>query len=282
MSIPKRVAAIGVSHWHSIYDASYLPILRDLGCDIVGVSDRSERIATERATRFGSRPFADYRQMIETTRPEFVIALGRHCDMPEIFRFLVGAGIPFTMEKPWGIDPDTVADLARLAAEKRAWVSVPFMQRYSFWAVTAKRMIETGGFGRISHIVYRTIRPTMQRYLEWDSPWMADKSQAGGGALLNLGGHGFDIARFVTGEEPEVASCIMSRRAHESEVEDYALATLRTRSGIVFHNEVGYTMPTWPGNRTDGEKKWQESGFCCARYPRACNCSRPIENKLSP
>jgi predicted dehydrogenase len=105
MSIPKRVAAIGVSHWHSIYDASYLPILRDLGCDIVGVSDGSERIATERAARFGSRPFADYRQMIEATRPEFVIALGRHCDMPEIFRFLVGAGVPFVMEKPWGTDP---------------------------------------------------------------------------------------------------------------------------------------------------------------------------------
>ena len=255
MSIPKRVAAIGVSHWHSIYDASYLPILRDLGCDIVGVSDRSERIATERATRFGSRPFADYRQMIETTRPEFVIALGRHCDMPEIFRFLVGAGIPFTMEKPWGIDPDTVADLARLAAEKRAWVSVPFMQRYSFWAVTAKRMIETGGFGRISHIVYRTIRPTMQRYLEWDSPWMADKSQAGGGALLNLGGHGFDMAHFLTGEEPNVVTAVISRRVHEAEVEDYALATLRTPSGILFHNEVGYTMPTWPENQTDGEQK---------------------------
>ena len=171
MSIPKRVAAIGVSHWHSIYDASYLPILRDLGCDIVGVSDRSERIATERAARFGSRPFADYRQMIETTRPEFVIALGRHCEMPEIFRFLVGAGVPFVMEKPWGTDPDT-------------------------------------------------------------------------------------LAHFVTGEEPAVVSAVISRRVHEAEVEDYALVTLRTPRGILFHNEVGYTMPTtWPANQTDGEQK---------------------------
>src|SRR5262245_28240857 len=209
---------------------------------IVGVSDRSERIATERTTRFGSRPFADYRQMIAAMRPEFVIALGRHCDMPEIFRFLVGAGVPFVMEKPWGTDPDTVADLARLAAENSAWVSVPFMQRYSFWAVTAKRMIEAGEFGRISHIFFRTIRPTMWRYVEWDSPWMADKSQAGGGALLNLGGHGFDMAYFVTGEEPEVVSAVTSQRVHDGELEDYALVTLRTPSGILFHNEVGYTM----------------------------------------
>ena len=255
MSMPKRVAAIDVSHWHSAYDASYLRILRDLGCDIVGVSDRTRQIAKDRAERFGSTPFTDYRQMIEATRPEFVIALGRHIDMSDTFRFLVGAGVPFVMEKPWGTHPDTVAELAHLAAAKGAWVSVPFMNRYSFWAVTVKRMIEMGEFGKISHIVFRTIRPTMRRYVEWDSPWMAQKSQAGGGALLNLGGHGFDIARFITAEEPEVVSAVVSRQVHGGEVEDYGLATLRTPSGILFHNEVGYTMPTWSANQTDSEQK---------------------------
>jgi predicted dehydrogenase len=282
MSIPKRVAAIGVGHWHSIYDASYLPILCDLGCDIVGVSDGSEQIATERAARFGSRPFADYRQMIEATRPEFVIALGRHCDMPEIFRCLVGVGVPFVMEKPWGTDPHTVSDLARLAAEQSAWVSVPFMQRYSFWAVTAKRMIETGEFGRISHIFFRTIRPTMRRYVEWDSPWMAHKSQAGGGALLNLGGHGFDLAHFVTGEEPEVVSAVTSQRVHGAEVEDYALVTLRTPSGILFHNEVGYTMPTWPANQTDGEQKVAGEQLLLRQVPGGLQMLGPGRDEIIP
>ena len=72
MTIPKRVAVTEVSHWHSVNDASYLHILRDLGCDIVGVSDRSARIAGERAEHFGGIPFTDYRQMIEATKPEFV------------------------------------------------------------------------------------------------------------------------------------------------------------------------------------------------------------------
>ena len=110
-------------------------------------------------------------------------------------------------------------------------------------------------FDRISHIFFRTIRPTMRRYVECDSPCMAERSQAGGDALLNLGGHGFDIAWFVTGEKPEVISAVLSQPPHPGEVEDYTLATLRTPSGILFHNEVGYTMPTGPANRTDGEKK---------------------------
>jgi predicted dehydrogenase len=280
--IPKRVAMTEVSHWHSVYDASYLSILRDLGCDIVGVSDRSEKIARERADRFGAAPFTDYRRMIETTRPEFVIALGRHCDMPEIFRFLVAARVPFLMEKPWGTDPDTVADLARLAAAENAWVGVPFMSRYSFWAATVKRMIEAGEFGRISHIFYRTIRPTMRRYLEWDSPWMSEKSAAGGGALLNLGGHGFDMARFITGEEPEVISAVVSCRAHAAEVEDYALATLRTPSGILFHNEVGYTMPTWPANQTDGEQKVAGERLLLRQVPGGLQMWAPGRDEFIP
>ena len=282
MSMPKRVAAIDVSHWHSAYDASYLRVLRDLGRDIVGVSDRSERIAQDRADRFGGIPFTDYRQMIEVTKPEFVIALGRHCDMPEIFRFLVGAGVPFMMEKPWGTDADTVADLARLAAAHGSWVSVPFMSRYSFWAVTVKRMIEAGEFGEISHIFFRTIRPTMRRYIEWDSPWMADKPQAGGGALLNLGGHGFDMARFVTGEELQVVSAVVNRQVHAGEVEDYALATLRTPSGILFHNEVGYTMPTWPANLTDGEKKVAGERLLLREIPEGAQLLAPDREEIIP
>src|ERR1700732_554166 len=123
--MPKRVAAIDVSHWHSAYDAAYLRVLRDLGCDIVGVSDRDERIARDRAERFGSPPFTDYRRMVEAPRPEFVVALGRHCDMPETFRFLVDAGVPFIMEKPWGTDPETVEGLAQLAEQRGAWGGAP-------------------------------------------------------------------------------------------------------------------------------------------------------------
>jgi predicted dehydrogenase len=255
MTMPKRFAVIDVSHWHSVHDAAYCRLLRELDREIVGVSDQDAAIARDRAARFGGRAFTDYRQMIETVTPDFVIALGRHTDMPDTFRYLVETGLPFIMEKPWGTDPDTVADLVAQAARCGSWVSVPFINRTSHWALTARRMIEDGAFGSISHIVFRIIRPTMQRYVEWDSPWMTDSALTGGGAMMNLGGHGFDMAWFLTREEPKVVSAVLSHAAHGAAVEDYALVTLRTPSGILFHNEVGYTMPTWPANQTDGEQK---------------------------
>jgi predicted dehydrogenase len=282
MTMPNRIAVIDVSHWHSTYDASYLKILQSLEREIVGVSDANEAIARDRAERFGSAPYTDYRRMIEETKPEFVIALGRHCDMPETFRYLVEAGIPFLMEKPWGVDADTVEGLARLAKERGAWVGVPFFTRYSFWAVRAKQMIEAGEFGAVSHIVFRMIRPTMQRYIEWDSPWMDKKAEAGGGALLNLGGHGFDIARFITGEEPEVVAAVVSHRVNRREVEDYGLATLRTPRGILFHNEVGYTMPTWPANRSDAEQKVAGETALVRAAPEGLHVLAPNRDEIIP
>jgi hypothetical protein len=72
---------------------------------------------------------------------------------------------------------------------------------------------------------------------------------------------------------PEVVSAVVSRQVHGVEVEDYALATMRTPSGILIHNEVGYTMPTWPANQTDGEQKSPERGFYCVRFRAACRSS---------
>ena len=154
-----------------------------------------------------------------------------------------------------GTTAEDVTALADLAEARGAWVAVPFPNRLLPWAVRAKAMIDAGEFGRISHIVMRLIRPTMQRYREWDSPWMWDRALAGGGALLNLGGHGMDLARMLVGPELSVASAVISNRVHQAEVEDYALATLRNGDGTLVHVEVGYTWPTWPANESDLEFK---------------------------
>ena len=254
----RRVAVTEVSHWHSTYDAAYLRVLRDLDLDIVGVSDRDPTIAEDRAQRFGSNAFTDYRAMLDETKPEFVVALGRHVDVPEIARFPIETGLPFIMEKPMGTDAETVAGLADLIEARRAWVAVPFPNRRPPFARKAKEMLEAGEFGAVSHIVMRMIRPTVQRYVERDSRWMWERAVAGGAALTNLGGHGMDMARHLLQEDLRVAGAVTSNLVHRAEVEDYALATLRSASGTLAHVEVGYTLPTWPANETDGE--WKVAG----------------------
>ena len=254
-SMPRRAAAIEVKHWHARYDAAFLPNLRRLGLEIVGCSDSDIASAQSHAAQFGGEAFSDYREMIAKTKPDVVVALGRHVDMPEIFRFLVDEGVPFIMEKPWGIDAPTVNALVDHAEAKGAWALAPFPMRHSPWAQTVRRMLAAGELGDISHLVLRLVRPAPWRYPQWLCDWMLDPAQAGGGCLRNLGPHGIDLARYITGEQPEVLSANISDRAWKAGVEDFASSTMRTPSGILIRHEVGYLMPTWPGNSTDMEQK---------------------------
>jgi predicted dehydrogenase len=90
------------------------------------------------------------------------------------------------------------------------------------------------------------------------------------------------MARFVTGEEPQVVSAVVSRQVHAGEVEDYALATLRTPSGILLHNEVGYTMPTWPANLTDSEKKVAGERLLLREMPEGLQLLAPDREEIIP
>jgi predicted dehydrogenase len=249
---PQRVAVIGVDHYHATSTPNYLRILQGEKVDILGVHAPDEAIAAKWADEYNSTPYTDYRAMIEKTKPEFIVALGKHVAMPAEFRFLVDTGIPFLMEKPWGIDDKTVNELADLAESKHAWAAVPMPFRYSMFAETALEMRQRNELGTISHMLFRFNQPGVQRYVDLGSPWMLSKADAGGGALINLGIHGIDLFRYITSEEPQVVSAVTSHAIHKREVEDYAHVTMRTPSGIVFLNEASYT---YPGTGGDQERK---------------------------
>jgi len=249
---PQRVVVIGVDHYHATSTPNYLLILQNEKVDILGVHAPDDAIAAKWAGEYNSTPYTDYRAMIEKTKPEFIVALGKHVAMPAEFRFLVDTGIPFLMEKPWGIDDKTVNELADLAESKHAWAAVPMPFRYSLFAETAVEMRQRNELGTISHMLFRFNQPGVQRYVDLGSPWMLSKADAGGGALINLGIHGIDLFRYITSEEPQVVSAVTSHAVHKREVEDYAHVTLRTPSGIVFLNEASYT---YPGTGGDQERK---------------------------
>jgi predicted dehydrogenase len=245
---PLRVAVAGVGHYHAAFYPVYLDLLKQYGAELVAVSDSDAHLTEDRAARFGGAAYTDVTRMLAEQRPDFVLGLGRHHEMPAIFRTLVEAGVPFLMEKPWGTDAATVYELALLAETRKAWVATPFAFRYTRWAETARELQLRGELGRISHIRFRMIRPGVQRYRDQDSAWMLNRREAGGGVLLNLGVHGFDLCRRLTGEEPEIAGAVTSNAVFGLDVEDYASVTLRTPSGVACHVEVGYTYPTANGN----------------------------------
>jgi len=223
---------------------------------LVGVQDGDASLVRKRAAEVGDPPvFTDYHRMLKETRPDFVIALGRHRQMATIAHDLLDAGYPFMMEKPMGVNAQEVQSIADKAARLNAFVSVPLSQRYQPFAIRARDLIASGRLGPLSHIYIRVNRPGPARYPGWDSAWMLDPAEAGGGCLRNLGPHGFDMFLYLTGEDAQVTGAQISRRAHGQRIEDYASALLRSASGILGTIEVGNTFPRVG---TDGE--WKVAG----------------------
>ena len=252
-----RVAAIEVSHWHALNDAAYLRHLVAMpDVQLVAIQDSNAGLVARRAAELGNPPtFTDYRQMLAATRPDFVVALGRHRQMAAIAHDLLDQRYPFLMEKPMGINAREVEAVAAKAARLNAFVAVPLAQRYGPFATRARELIAEERFGPLSHIYVRINRPGPARYEAWDSAWMLDPAEAGGGCLRNLGSHGLDMFLHLTGEPAQVTGAQLSRRAHERPVEDYASVMLRSASGILGTVEVGNVFPH---SGTDGE--WKIAG----------------------
>lgn len=254
-----RIAAIEVSHWHALNDPAYLrQLARMPGVELVGLHDPVLSIAERRAAEVGGPPcFDDHRRMIEATKPDFVLALGRHDRMAALAIELIERGLPFMMEKPMGLDAAEVGRVAALARERGAFVALPMPMRFSpFWE-EAQRLQSSGKFGPLSHVYMRMNRFSSARYPAWDCPWMLDPAHSGGGCLRNLGAHGFDMFAQLTGEEPEVTAAQLSHRANCERIEDYVSVLLRTPSGVLGTLEIGYAYPRvpTPDNQGPGRDK---------------------------
>jgi predicted dehydrogenase len=122
-----NLAFIGASHWHL---PLYLePALDAPGARVVGISDPDPGFVATWSDKLGCAGDVDFRALCHKTKPDFVFALGRHADMVEEARFLLGEGIPFAIEKPCGLNERDVAGLAALEARSGGFSAVPLVFR---------------------------------------------------------------------------------------------------------------------------------------------------------
>lgn len=236
-----RVVFVGVSHWHT---PLYLePALATPEIEIVGVSDDDPGKARVVAERGGCPAWTDYREMCARLRPDFAFALGRHCDMAGIARFLIDQRIAFAMEKPCGINAGEVNDLAARARQAGVFASVAFVMRYSPMLEVIR---EVADGEPVHYLAFKFIAGPVERYRRAGVDWMLTRATAGGGAVLNLGVHFFDLCRLLLGAaSPVVVGAAMSNALAHLDVEDHGLVLLRAGAAAC-SIETGYVYPAPP------------------------------------
>ena len=240
-----RIAFAGVSHWHVPLYFAGLP-----EHSVVGMSDPDETIAARFAQKFGCPAYTDYQQMIRETKPDFVFAFAPHYQMKETAEYLLDAGIPFSIEKPAGLNAGEVEDLYNKAQQKKAFCSIPFVWRYSDTVNDLKNQYLHSD---IVHMSYRFIAGPPSRYLA-TSKWMLSKATAGGGCMTNLGVHFIDMALYLADSKGAQVAASLYQYGKEYDIELYATSLLKLDSGASLLLESGYAYPMSQGEQR--ENRW--------------------------
>jgi predicted dehydrogenase len=233
-----RIVLIGVSHWHTPF---YLdPVLGMPGVSVVGVSDPDLSRAREVAAKARCPAFDDYREMCARLKPDFAFALGRHCDMADEARCMIGERISFAMEKPCAVTAADAHDIAARAAQANLFTAVPFVIRYSPLIDTIR---EVASGEAVQYVVFKFVGGMIDRYREQRVEWMLHRATAGGGALLNLGVHFLDLCRVLLPDtQLKVVGSAMSNNFSGLDIEDHAMVLMRG-DGATCMVETGYLYP---------------------------------------
>lgn len=232
-----KVALLGVSHWHL---QLYLPTLLEIdNVDIVGVSDPSAEVARRVGERIGCSWSDSYQRLTADTRPDFVLALGKHAEMFDEANHLLDRNIPFAMEKPCGLNASEVHTLARRCEDEGAFAAIPFVWRQSELLREMRARFDDSA---ISYLFLRWIAGPPTRYVDSGCEWMLDPALSGGGCTINLSVHLLDFVRMLFGPSTRVETAVMAHDAYGLPIEDYSLVVLRNgeRTGVV---ETGYLRP---------------------------------------
>lgn len=214
---------------------------------LVTVADPSDG-ARDLAEAQGVPWFPNYREMLETVRPDAAIVATPNATHVQVATDCMERGVPVLVEKPIA---DTVEEARQLCAAAERFglpLLVGHHRRYNPIMRKAREIVGSGKLGKpVSATVMATfLKPDPYFDVEWR------KKPGGGPVLINLI-HEIDMLRVLLGEI-ESLQAIRSNAARGFAVEDTAAVMLRFRNGALGNVMLSdATAAPWNWDLVSGE-----------------------------
>ncbi len=188
-----RVGIIGLGAIGKVHAQAYRAVD---GVNITALCDvLPERVAEQGHLLKVTKCFTDYRDLLESDLDAVSICVGNALHR-EVAVAALEAGKHILLEKPMAMN--AVEASAIQAAGERAGrvIQLGMLWRQATEARIVRDMIANGRFGEIYHMRAVMIR---RRGIPGLGGWFTTKAAAGGGPLIDLGVHWFDIAMYLSG-----------------------------------------------------------------------------------
>ncbi len=195
---------------------------------VVAVADIDERARRAIAKRGGGlETYDDYRALLDNPRVDVVAILTPPYLHLEMATAAFEAGKHVLLEKPITHNLEDADRLLDRATRSKAKVIVGYHLRFHRQMQEARRRIRDGALGRVE-LLRGVASSTYQ--LGRRFPEYRRRRDLGGGVLIELAVHHFDLWRYLLGEEVE--EIVATSQANEGE-DTTATVTARMKSGIL-------------------------------------------------
>lgn len=209
------------------------------GAEALACCARSQESASAFAERLGiPHPCADWRELVARDDIDVVVVGVPNSLHHAVTVAALEAGKHVVVEKPLAVTLEEARDIVAVSA--RTGFGVAYAENLCFAPkyVRAKQLVEAGTLG--------TVR-VVKQVEKHDGPhtrWFYEAAQAGGGALLDMGCHSIEFARWLLGK-PAVKAvwAHMDTWLHEdTDLEDHVVLHLEFEGGATALLESGWSL----------------------------------------
>lgn len=213
---PNHIAAAKTNH---------LEIAALCDIDANAMADKAEKFDLQHVQQF-----SDYREMLETIKPELVAICTESGKHAAIALDCIRAGCHVIIEKPIALSLEDVDAIIALAKEKQVKVCACHQNRFNKSIQKIREAKEAHRFGRMYHGAAHIRWNRGKQYYDaapWRGTWEQD-----GGALMNQCIHNIDLLRWMMGNEVIEVTAYTDRLNHDYiQAEDLGLALVRFQDG---------------------------------------------------
>lgn len=188
--------------------------------------DTSSETLIKASKRFEFTPYDDLDKMLDSEVLDCVYICVPPFAHGEIEKKVIERNLPFLVEKPIGINLDTVKEILSLIEKRGIIVSVGYHWRYMDITKEAKELISPEKIGTVLGYWMGGL-PMV--------PWWRRKEQSGG-QFVEQTTHIVDLARFIVGDVEEVYALFDRRLVFDVEgmnVPDVGTVNLKFKNGVI-------------------------------------------------
>ncbi|KKI92099.1 oxidoreductase [Bacillus sp. SA1-12] len=252
---------IGVIGTGTIAEHGHLPnYQQNTDVELVAFADTNVVRAEQMAAKYHvSKVYSDAEEMLKNEKLDAVSICTSNDAHIALAKLAIGYGVDVLVEKPIGTSYQEAQELVERSEQQNRICMVGMTHRFRNESQALKQIVEAN---RLGEIYYAKVKILRRRGTP--TGWFSDFSRSGGGPLMDIGVHALDLAWWILGQpEAEKISGFLkkgigsyntkllgrwessnpyNRKNEVFDVEDFAAALIRFKSGLVMNLEVSWAM----------------------------------------